>query len=101
MHSAYEGLQQSGNKCLDWENKGGLMTTETFRITRPLRVFGFSADGTAHFFLLPSESTITIVAESAVSGCVQLLCGHELYVTFKRNLMLHLKRERDLAGISA
>jgi hypothetical protein len=76
------------------------MTLETFRITSPLRVFGFSPDGTAHFFSLPSESTITIVAESAVSGCVQILCGHELYVTFNRNLMLHLKRERDLSELS-
>lgn len=76
------------------------MTLDTFQITRALRVFGFSADGTAHFFSLPSESTITVVAESAVSGCVQILFADELYVTFKRNLMLHLKRERDLAGTS-
>ena len=74
------------------------MTGETFRITQSLRVFGSGADGTARFFSLPSESTITVVAESAVSGCVQILYDHELYVTFKRNLMLHLKRERDLAG---
>ena len=74
------------------------MTAETFRITQSLRVFGFGADGTARFFSLPSEAIITIVAESAVSGCVQILYDHELYVTYKRNLILHLKRERDLAG---
>jgi hypothetical protein len=63
-------------------------------------VFGFDADGTARFSALPSESVITVVAESAVSGCVQILYDGELYVTFRRNLMLHLKRERDLAGNS-
>lgn len=73
------------------------MTAETFRITQSLRVFGFGADGTARFFSLPPEASITIVAESTVSGCVQILYDHELYVTFHRNLMLHLKRERDLA----
>jgi hypothetical protein len=74
------------------------MTGETFRIAQSFRGFGFGADGTARFFSLPSESIITVVAESGVSGCVQILYDHELYVTFKRNLMLHLKRERDLAG---
>jgi hypothetical protein len=74
------------------------MTAETFRITQSLRVFGFGADGTARFFSLPSEAIITVVAESAVSGCVQILYDHELYVTYKRNLILHLKRKRDLAG---
>lgn len=74
------------------------MTAETFRIGPSFRVFGFGADGTARFFSLPSDAVITIVAESAVSGCVQILYDHELYVTFKRNLMLHLKRERDLRG---
>lgn len=74
------------------------MTAETFQIRQSLRVFGFGADGTARFFSLPSEAIITVVAESTLSGCVQILCDHELYVTFKRNLMLHLKRERDLAG---
>lgn len=75
------------------------MTTETFRIGQSLRVFGFGADGTARFFSLPSQAIITVVAESAASGCVQILYDHELYVTFKQNLMLHLERERDLAGI--
>jgi hypothetical protein len=74
------------------------MTAETFRIRQSLRVFGFGADGTARFFSLPSEAIITVVAESAVSGCIQILYDHELYVTFKRNLMLHLQRQRDLAG---
>jgi hypothetical protein len=74
------------------------MMPETFRITQSLKVFGFGADGTARFFSLPSEAIITIVAECTVSGCVQILYDHELYTTFKRNLMLRLKRERDLAG---
>ena len=74
------------------------MTPGTFRIGQSLRVFGFGADGTARFFSLPSQAIITVVAESAASGCVQILYDHELYVTFKRNLMLHLERERDLAG---
>jgi hypothetical protein len=74
------------------------MTPETFRISQSFKVVGFGADGTAGFFSLPSESIITVVAESAVSGCVQILYEGELYVTFRRNLMLHLKRERDLAG---
>jgi hypothetical protein len=76
------------------------MTAETFRITQSLRVFGFGADGTVRFFSLPSEAILTVVAESAVSGCVQILCDHQLYVTFKRDLMLHLRRERELAGTS-
>jgi hypothetical protein len=71
---------------------------ETFRITQSFRVFGFGTDGTARFFSLPPEAIITVVAESAVSGCVQILYDHQLYATFERNLMLHLKRERDLAG---
>jgi hypothetical protein len=74
------------------------MTAETFQITKPCRVFSFGADGTARFFSLPSEAVITIVAESVVSGCLQILYDHQLYITFKQNLMLHLKRERDLAG---
>jgi hypothetical protein len=74
------------------------MTAETFRITQSLRVFGLGADGTARFFSLPAEAILTVVAESAVSGCVQILYDHQLYVTFNRNLMLHLRRERDLAG---
>ncbi len=74
------------------------MTAETFQITQSFRVFGIGADGTTRFFALPSEAIITIVAECAVSGRVQILYDHELYVTFKRNLMLRLKRERDLAG---
>jgi hypothetical protein len=77
------------------------MTAETFRIAQSLRVFGFGADGTVRFFSLPSEAIITVVAESPVSGCVQILYDRELYVTFERNLMLHLKRERDLAGTAA
>ena len=77
------------------------MTAETFRIGQSLRVFGFGADGTARFFSLPSQAIITVVAESAASGCVQILYDHELYVTFKRNLMSHLKRERDLGGTTA
>ena len=76
------------------------MTAETFRIGQSFRVFGLGPDGTARFYLLPSEAIITIVAESAISGCVQILYDHELYVTFKRDLMLHLKRERDLAGFA-
>ena len=71
------------------------MTPETFRILESFRVFGFGADGTARFFALPSEGIITIVAECAVSGRVQILYNHELYVTFKRNLMLRLKREES------
>ena len=74
------------------------MKAETFRIGQSVRVFGLGADGTARFFSLHSEAIVTVVAESAVSGCVQILYDHELYVTFKRDLMLHLKRERDLAG---
>jgi hypothetical protein len=56
----------------------------------------FGCDGTARFFALPPNAIITVVAECA--GRVQILYDHELYVTFTRNLMLHLKRERDLAG---
>ena len=74
------------------------MTPETFQIAEPFRVFGSGADGTARFFALPPNAIITVVAECAVSGRVQILYDHELYVTFTRNLMLHLKRERDLAG---
>jgi hypothetical protein len=74
------------------------MTVETFRITQPFRVFGFGADGVARFFSLPSEAVIAVVAESVISGCVQILYEHQLYVTFKRNLISHLKRERDLDG---
>jgi hypothetical protein len=74
------------------------MTPETFRIKEPFRVFGFGADGTARFSYLPSEAIITIVGESKVSGCVQILYDHQIYVIFKRNLTLHLKRQRDLAG---
>jgi hypothetical protein len=77
------------------------MTAETFQITQSFKVFGIGADGTARFFALPSEAIITVVAESAVSGCVQMLYDHELYITFKRSLMLHLKRERDLTGTTA
>lgn len=40
----------------------------------------------------------TVVAESAISGCIQIMYEGELYVTFKRNLMLHLERETDLSG---
>jgi hypothetical protein len=76
------------------------MRAETFRVTEPFKVFRFGADGTARFFLLPSEAIITIVAESAVAGRVQLLYDHELYVTFRRNLLLHLKRQRELGTIS-
>jgi hypothetical protein len=74
------------------------MTTETFQIAESFRVFGLGADGTARFFDLPSEATITVVDECAVSGRVQILYDHELYITFKRNLISHLKRERHLAG---
>ena len=74
------------------------MTREIFQITESFRVFGLDADGTARFFALPSGAIITVVAECAVTGRVQILYDHELYVTFKRSLMLHLKRERDLAG---
>ncbi len=74
------------------------MTPETFQIAESFRVFGLGADGTARFFALPPKAIITIVAECAVSGRVQILYDHELYVTFKRNLMSHLKRERDLGG---
>jgi hypothetical protein len=84
------------NKSFTTREKLQVMTAETFGIRQSFRVFGFGADGTARFFSLPSEAIITIVAESAVSGCVQILYDHELYITFKRNLMLHLKRERDL-----
>jgi len=77
------------------------MTAGTFQIMQPCKVFGFGSDGTARFFSLPSEAIITVVAESAVSGCVQILYDHELYITFKRSLMLHLNRERDLTGTTA
>jgi hypothetical protein len=76
------------------------MRAETFRVTEPFKVFSFGADGTARFFLLPSDAIITAVAESAVSGRVQILYNHELYVTFRRNLMWHLKRQRELGTIS-
>jgi hypothetical protein len=74
------------------------MTAETFQITKPCRVVSFRPDGTARFVALPSEAVITIVAQSAVSGCIQIIYEHELYITFSKHLMLHLKRERDLAG---
>ena len=74
------------------------MTRETFQITESFRVFGFGADGTARFFNLPSDAIIDVVDECAVSGRVQILYDHQLYVTFKRNLISHLKRERDLCG---
>lgn len=74
------------------------MTAETFQITQSFKVFGLGADGTARFYDLPSEAIITIVGECVVTGRVQILYDHELYVTFKRNLMSHLKRERDLTG---
>jgi hypothetical protein len=76
------------------------MTAESFRVTESFKVFSFSADGTARFFLLPSEAIITVVAESAVAGRVQILYNHELYATFKRNLMLHLKRQNELGTIT-
>jgi hypothetical protein len=74
------------------------MTGETFQITESFRVFGFGADGTARFFDLHSDAVIDVVEECAVSGRVQILYDHQLYVTFKRNLISHLKRERDLCG---
>jgi hypothetical protein len=74
------------------------MAAEIFRTTQSFRVFGLGSDGITRFFSLPPEAIIAVVAESAVSGCVQILYEHQLYVTFKRNLMLHLKRARDLAG---
>ena len=61
-------------------------------IDSQVRVFGFGADGTARFFSLPSEEIITVVAESAVSSCVQILYDHELYVTYKRNLSVNPTR---------
>lgn len=76
------------------------MIAETFRVTESFKVFHFGADGVTRFFLLPAEAIITVVAESAVSGRVQILYHHELYVTFRRNLMWHLKRQRELGTIS-
>jgi hypothetical protein len=76
------------------------MRAETFRVTESFKVFRFGADGTARFFELPADAIITIVAESAVTGRVQILYDHELYVTFRRNLMWHLKRQRELGTIS-
>ena len=76
------------------------MRAETFQVTESFKVFRFGADGTARFFSLPSDAIITIVAESAVTGRVQILYDHELYVTFKRNLMWRLKRQRELGTIS-
>ena len=76
------------------------MRAETFRVTESFKVFSFGADGTARFFLLPSEAIIAIVAESTVAGSVQILYDHKLYATFKRNLMLHLKRQNELDNIT-
>jgi hypothetical protein len=73
------------------------MRPKTFQITQPFNVFGINADGTACFFALPPEATITVVAESAVTGRVQILYDRELYITFKRNLMLHLNEKATLA----
>ena len=74
------------------------MAAQTFRISRSFKVIGFGADATARFFSLPSQSMFTVVAESAISGCIQIMYEGELYVTFKRNLMSHLERETDLSG---
>lgn len=75
------------------------MVAETFQVTEPFKVFRSGADGTTRFFLLPAEAIITVVAESVVSGRVQILYQQELYVTFQRNLILHLKRQRELGAI--
>ena len=75
------------------------MIAETFQVKESFKVFSFGPDRTARFFLLPSEAIITVVAESAISGRVQIVYDHELYVTFRRNLMLHLKRQKDLDNI--
>ena len=75
------------------------MTTETFQITNPIRVFGFGEDGTARFFVLPSQAVINVVDVCAFSGRVQIAYDQRFYVTFERNLISRLRRGRDLTNL--
>lgn len=65
------------------------MSAEIVRISRPLTVCRWDADNTMRFFQMPSGATVAIVAESLVSGCVEIVYERNLYVTFKRNLLSH------------
>jgi hypothetical protein len=47
------------------------------------------ADGTARFFKLPVDANLTPVAESAVSGCVEISYNGRHYRVFKRDLIAH------------
>ena len=76
------------------------MIAETFRVTESFKVFSFGADGAAHFFSLPSEAIIAVMAESAVAGRIQILYDHKLYVTFRQNLVLYLKQQSELGRIT-
>ena len=76
------------------------MTPENFQITRSLKVFGYSTDGIAHFFVLPAKASVTVVARSVVSGCVQICHDEALYVTFDRNLTQRARAETNVPGVA-
>ena len=65
------------------------MSARMLRTSRTMTVCRCDADHTIRFFRVPRGAAVAIVAESLVSGCVEIRYERNLYVTFKRNLLTH------------
>lgn len=51
----------------------------------------WDADKIMRFFCVPIGAALTVVAESSLSGCVEILYERSSYVAFKRDLVSHLE----------
>lgn len=69
------------------------MTPDISRTSRPMTVCHWDSERTMRFFHVPTGAAFTIVGESAVSGCVEILYEDTLYVAFRRDLMSHVQNQ--------
>jgi hypothetical protein len=58
-----------------------------------MTVCGWDADKIMRFFRVPTGAALTVVAESSLSGCVEIVYEHNSYVAFKRDLISHLQAQ--------
>jgi hypothetical protein len=69
------------------------MDDNNLQAARPMTVCHWDAGKIMRFFRMPIGAALTVIAESSVSGCVEILYEHRSYVAFKRDLMSHLQTQ--------
>ena len=60
---------------------------QPYRLRRRFSVVQFDQTGKGRFVFLPEGTELCVVGPSRLSGCLEVLCGHQRYNIFKVDLL--------------